>query len=170
MKKILALALLLITVNLIYIDICVYRIIYSIKSSKMTTQENKTLKTEELANNGDTKSMERLMLDYLNKNDEKARYWARRASEEGSILGSNNLAAMYYYGIGGEVSIEKSIDLYLGTAKKGSIIGIRNLGFIYTRDDSKDKNKGIEFLKLGCSLKDKESCVFLKEAELLTTE
>lgn len=120
-------------------------------------------RVEKAANAGDVKSIEDLMLYYLNKDNSRSRYWAEVGHEKGSTLATNNLASMYQYGIGGEKDEKKAKALYVETSNKGSLIGLRKLGVLYLNLKPGEKSKGLDFLKSACQQGDKESCVILKE-------
>ncbi|EDQ6557004.1 sel1 repeat family protein [Salmonella enterica subsp. enterica] len=116
---------------------------------------------EKAANAGDVKSIEDLMLYYLNKDNSRSRYWAEVGHEKGSILVTNNLASMYQYGIGGEKDENKAKALYVETSNKGSLIGLRKLGRLYLNLEPGEKSKGLDFLKSACQQGDKESCFII---------
>ncbi|WP_074181127.1 tetratricopeptide repeat protein [Serratia marcescens] len=104
------------------------------------------------------------MLHYYGKDNEASRYWAKKAYDNGSILGGGNLATMYRYGIGGETDLAKAISINIDVAKKGSIVAVHNLGEMYLSGDGvqKDKDKAIKYLRLACENGRVDSCSLLK--------
>lgn len=158
MKKFTICIYVFVIINLIFIDLHLYD---GYNTKKNIDNNNVLHDTEILANTGDVKSMESLMLYYFDRDNSKARFWAEQGYKKGSILATNNLATMYQYGIGGGQNIKKSMELYIKTANMGSLIGIRKLGILYLEDDNGDASKGINLLTIACKQKDKESCEIL---------
>lgn len=127
------------------------------KSVKDTVVNIKNIDTQ---NGLDLSSMEKLMVTSFENDKAKSRYWAEKAHSRGSLLATNNLAIMYLYGLGGDKNISKAILLFKESANNGSVIGIKNLGFIYLNSNRGiDKNKGFQYLSQACNMGDKESCL-----------
>lgn len=107
------------------------------------------------ADNGDIAAQLRLGYSYLYGQDgltidyEKSFYYYELAAKQNDMIGLNNLASLYYNGIGVKRSPHKAIELFDKSAKLGNSDAATNLGFMYLSGNGapKDLNKGLEYME-----------------------
>jgi len=67
----------------------------------------------------------------VQKNDEKAIYWYRKAAQKGHVRAQNSLGVMYRFGMGVTKNSQEATKWLTAAAKQGDSKGQENLGLMY---------------------------------------
>lgn len=124
-------------------------------SSSDTNEDNSISAVSRRAENGDVNAQLELGYLYLygqkdlEPDYEKAFYYYNLAAKQDDIIGLNNLATLYYNGVGVKRSPSKAAALFAKSAKLGNADAATNLGFMYLSGlgITKDIAKGQEYLE-----------------------
>ena len=127
----------------------------SSSSSSNPDKDNSISAVSRRAENGDIAAQLQLGYIYLygqeglNPDYEKAFYYYDLAAKQNDMIGLNNLATLYYNGVGVKRSPHKAAALFAQAAKLGNADAATNLGFMYISGFgiARDSVKGQEYLE-----------------------
>ena len=71
----------------------------------------------------------------------EAKKWLTEAAEQGNLAAQNDLAYLFYNGLGGERDYKKALELYGKAAMQGDIMAQANIGLMYANGTGTDINK-----------------------------
>lgn len=71
----------------------------------------------------------------------EAKKWLSKAAEQGNMAAQNDLAYLYYNGLGGERDYAKALELYLKAALQGDAMAQANAGLMYATGTGTDMDK-----------------------------
>jgi uncharacterized protein len=71
----------------------------------------------------------------------EAKKWLSKAAEQGNMAAQNDLAYLYYNGLGGERDYSKALELYLKAALQGDAMAQANTGLMYATGTGTDTDK-----------------------------
>lgn len=112
----------------------------AIKNYKQSAEQNYPIAQYNLA----------IHLDESNKEEklQQALYWYEKASLAGNVAATNNLANMYFSGIGTQKDLKKAFELYTKASNMNDPIGKYNLSMMYYQGDyvKQNNDKALEFL------------------------
>jgi len=71
----------------------------------------------------------------------EARKWLSDAARQGNLAALNDLASIYYYGLGGERDYKKALELYEKAALQGDVLAQANVGVMHATGTGTDPDK-----------------------------
>jgi len=83
----------------------------------------------------------------------EAKKWLADAAEQGNLAAQNDLAYLYYNGLGGERDYEKALELYEKAALQGDAMAQANVGLMYAAGSgtATDRARGYAWYSLAAS-------------------
>ncbi len=131
----------------------------NISFSSSTQEDNSVATITRRAENGDVAAQLQLGYAYLYGQEglkidyEKAFYFYELAANQNDPIGLNNLATLYYNGVGVKRSPKKAAEIFIKASKLGNADAATNLGFMYLSGNGieKDIAKGQQYLEQAAS-------------------
>lgn len=83
----------------------------------------------------------------------EAEKWLSKAAQSGNVTAQNDLAYLYYHGLGGVPDYQKALQLYERAAYQGDVVAQANTGLMYATGvgAERDRAKGYAWYSLAAS-------------------
>ena len=103
----------------------------------------------------------------VEKNEEEAVNWYRKAAEQGNADAQNSLGGCYYYGDGVEKNEEEAVNWYRKAAEQGYAVAQTNLAniYYYGKDVKENKEEAVNWFRKAAEQGEERAIKKLKEID-----